>query len=239
MIDWTGTKWTPAAAASGPSERRFTAPAVNNPVDDPDRMTRPACRSAPLFLAAGCARTFRWYFKLSTGFTAFMSARRWAAKPLRPRSAGRRWCGAIRWRCCRSVATTWAIISSTGSAWGRASPSRRDFPRQLVPPRRPRQISLARLRRNMRVLKWIVDRCTAGLRSGKSDRLDAARRGFRLARPRIRPRNVLRPHGGQPGCGRRGGASFTRSCSISFFHRLPKEFIYERELLRSRLCRPA
>ena len=51
----------------------------------------------------------------SIGLTAFMSARRWLRKQPRPRPARSVRCDAIRWRCCRFAATTWAIISSTGS----------------------------------------------------------------------------------------------------------------------------
>ena len=56
-------------------------------------------------------------------------------------------CGAIRWRCCRSADTTWAIISGTGLRSDAHDKSAAHFSRELVPQRQRRKISLAGLRR--------------------------------------------------------------------------------------------
>ena len=43
----------------------------------------------------------------------------------RRRRRGRRRCGATRWRCCRSAATTWPTTSTTGCSSAARSPTRR------------------------------------------------------------------------------------------------------------------
>src|SRR5271165_2315747 len=76
----------------------------------------------------------------------------------------------------------------------------------LVPPRREQQVPLARLRREH--ARAEVDRRSRArprLRRGKPDRLDAAARGHRLARPRFRPSDVLRDDGGRARCRDAGG----------------------------------
>ena len=73
-----------------------------------------ACRSARFSSARGGKNSCRWSINLSTGSTAPSSALRWRPKPLRRLPARWAWCAAIRWRCCRSAATTWA---TTGAHW--------------------------------------------------------------------------------------------------------------------------
>ena len=104
---------------------------------------RRACRSTPFCLADGAPASFPWLPKRSTGSTARFLARRPAAKPQQRRQEGRRSCGAIRWRCFPSAATTWATISRTGSTSAQQSGSQiaQDFLRELVPTDDERQIS--------------------------------------------------------------------------------------------------
>ena len=114
-IDWKGNEWTPASKdkAAHPNSR-FAVPMRNNPVLDPDVEKGEACRSARSSLAVAAATRCRLSSKRTIGNTASTPARRWLPKrpPRRPVRLVR--CGAIRWRCCRSAATTWRNISSIG-----------------------------------------------------------------------------------------------------------------------------
>ena len=161
-IDWQGNDWTPQSneKAAHPNSR-FTAPMTQQSrarsrrrerrrrADQRDHFRRPPQRYR-------C----RWSTRRSTGTTASIWARRWLPKPPPPppvRSGG---CAAIRWRCCRSAATTSAIISCTGSTCGK----------RLTNPPRIFHVNWFRkdedgkflwpgFGENMRVLKWIIDRC--------------------------------------------------------------------------------
>ena len=89
---------------------------------------------------------------------------------------------------------------------------------------------------NMRVLKWIVDRVRGRvLAQGDADRLDAALRGHRLARPRL-PEGAVRRS-----CRPSIRAQWRREVIeheelfIELHDHLPPEMIYERELLICRL----
>ena len=128
---------------------RFTAPAAQCPIIDPGLgTTRRACRSARSSSAAAAPRPCRWSIRRSTGPPASTSARRWARRRRRRRPARSARCAAIRWRCCRSAAITWATTSGTGSRCS-ASLQRdaEDLPRQLVPQGRRGPVPVARVPR--------------------------------------------------------------------------------------------
>ena len=115
-IDWRGNDWTPESKEKART-RTAGSPRRCATIRCSIRMSKKAraCRSARSFLAAAAATPCRWFSRRSIGTMAFISARRWLRKPPRRRRARSGKCGAIRWRCCRSAATTSAIISSTGS----------------------------------------------------------------------------------------------------------------------------
>ncbi len=81
----------------------------------PASTTRTACRSARSCSAAGARRPCRSSIRRSTGPPACTSARRWARRRRRRPSGVSGRCAAIRWRCGRSAAITWATTSGTGS----------------------------------------------------------------------------------------------------------------------------
>ena len=100
-----------------------------------------------------------------------------------------------------------------------------------------RQLPVAGLRRqHARAEMDRRPRARTRLRGRKPHRLDASAGGHRLARPRSTTRNLLRTDGGRPEAGAMEAHSHEELFD-RFFDRLPKEFIFERELLRSRLWR--
>ena len=117
LIDWQGKDWTPGIGAQGRASQfalhRFGAPVPE--LRSGGRRSRRACRSRPSSSAAVCRRHSRSSTRRAIGRTASIGRRPWAPKRRPPRSTRRR-SGAIRSRCCRSAATTWATIGSTGSA---------------------------------------------------------------------------------------------------------------------------
>ena len=158
-----GQPWTPDVERK---RRRIPTaasplPMRNNPVLDPE-VEEPAAasRSARLFLVAAAAIPCRWSFRRTTGCMEFLSARPWLRKRPRRRRARLARCGAIRWQCCLSAVTTSAIISEHWLEIGQ----------RLTSPPLIFNVNWFRkgangkflcpgFGQNLRVLKWIIERC--------------------------------------------------------------------------------
>ena len=152
----------------------------------PTGRTREACPSARSSSAAAEQGHAARVPGASTGRTACTSPRPWARRRP-PRRSGRRPCGAIRWRCCRSAATTWPTTSAL--ARRRAPPAQpaAHLPRELVPQgRADGKFLWPGLRReHARAQVDRRPRARAEPRGREPARLDAALRGHPLGRPRV------------------------------------------------------
>ena len=127
-LDWQGRPWTPASTekAAHPEQPLHDAGRPSARRSRRSSTTRTACRSTRCCSARGGSGACRWCTRRATGSTAPSSARRCRRRRRPRRPARSACCAAIRWRCCRSAATTWATTSSHWLDVGaKLSPSRR------------------------------------------------------------------------------------------------------------------
>ena len=170
LIDWQRQRLdararTPAAHPNA----RFTAPGRAMPVRSRRSGRTPTGVPIAAILFGGRrASAVPLVARRSTGSTASSRRDHGARRPpRRPATVGG--CASTRSRCCRSAATTWATTSATGSSSGAAR--RATLPRiyyvNWFRKDERRQVPVARLRREQRVLEWILGRSTG---SGRGHR---------------------------------------------------------------------
>ncbi len=184
LIDWQGKEWTPGCGrlAAHP-EFALHGCGVAVPVDG-SRMgrSRTACRFRRSSSAAGAPPRCRWWSRRRAGKTASTWPRRWDPKrpPRSPARSGvvRRDPMAMLAFCGYNMGDYFAHWLKIGKAVG---PAAEDLPRQLVPQGREGKFIWPGFGENMRVLKWIVERC--GGRAAR--RRDRAWRDSALRRPEL------------------------------------------------------
>ncbi len=88
----------------------------------PNGKIRQACRSAPSCSVVAGAPRCRSSLRPSTGSTVSSSVPSWPARRQPPSKEQSESCASIRWRCCRSAATTWPTTSPTGWRSARTPP---------------------------------------------------------------------------------------------------------------------
>ena len=172
LTDWKGQPWTPESKtpAAHPNSR-FAAPMTNNPAFAPEANDPNGVPISAIIFGGRRATTiplvyqaFNWIHGVYRRRHHEFGNHRRRHRRSRPASA------AIPWPCCPFAATTWAIISATGCACAKSSP---------IPPRifmstgsgatKTGKFLWPGFGENMRVLKWIVDRC-----HGRADAREAA-----------------------------------------------------------------
>ena len=120
-LDWRGKRWTPEIGAEtgangGAPERALHGARVASARSSTPDWERPgACRSARSSSAAAAPRRCRSCTRRSTGRRRVHRRDDGLGDDGGGGGQRRARCGATRWRCCRSAATTWATTSGTGS----------------------------------------------------------------------------------------------------------------------------
>ena len=242
LTDWLRRPWTPERAARPPTPTPASPPRPASARSSPRSGKIPrACRSTRSSSAAG-ARTVvpARHRGLRLAARHVPRAPRRAARPPPPPPGRSASSAATRWPCSPSAATTWATTSPTGSR-SAAQDGRReaaaDLLRQLVPPRRERQVPLARLRREQP--RPQVDR-RAALRHrrgrGHADRPPPRRWRARPRRPRRCRRASLRELLDVDVDGWQAEMPLIRDHFAQFGDRLPAALNVEVDRLEARLA---
>ena len=235
LVDWRGEDWTPPAGAPPPTPTPGSRPPSRAVRRLDPRWDDPRGVSISGFIFGGrMSRDMPLVFQAFNWSHGVYSARRWLRR------------GQPRRRAAAAAAGSQAMLPFCGynmadyfSHWlnvGRRVPNPpRIFP-ELVQARRRRKVSVAGFRENARIRAWIVDRI-----HGRGFAVEARSVGCRATRTSTGGSGLF------PGTlpelmsvGRDASAAEVRSHEELFdlfLDRIPKEFLFERELLRSRLWR--
>jgi phosphoenolpyruvate carboxykinase (GTP) len=124
LIDWKGKDWRPGSEnpAAHPNAR-FTAPASQCPCIAPEWQDPAGVPISAILIGGRRPRTIPLCMRASTGRTAFSWAPSWVWKSPPPPSPTRssRFAATLS-RCCRLLATTYAITCSTARRWRKDHP---------------------------------------------------------------------------------------------------------------------
>ena len=162
----------------------------------------PACRSPAFIFGARRSDTVPLSPRRRAGKTASTRPRRWGRRPPPPLPARSAKCGGIPSRCCRSAVITSATILRIGWRWARRSRTRRAFSTSIGSALTTNgKFAWPGFGQNMRVLKWIVERCLGRAHARAAplglqpDYADLDWRGLDFNARAIRPGHARRSRG--------------------------------------------